>query len=223
MNFTVPMDFNEMFDFLEKLRDNNNKEWMDANRKWYRSIRDDFVLWLDSLDLELSHLHDNYYSTPGKRGINRINNNLMYHPLKPVYKDHFGAVLDKAPNSADFYIELGVDNCLVAGGFWRPGPRTLASIRQGIDYNGEELVELMDKPSFKKTFGGFYKDERLTRPPKGYFADHPHLELLKNKTFAVEHRFPRADALSEGFREKVLALYMEMLPFRNYLNQAASV
>ena len=217
------MDFNEMFDFLEKLQANNNKEWMDTNRKWYRSLRSDFILWLDGLDLELSQLHGDYYPTPGKRGVNRINNNLMYHPNKPVYKDHFGAVLDKAPNSADFYIELGLGNCLVAGGFWRPEPRTLASIRQGIDYNGEELVELMDRPSFKRIFGGLYQDEKLVQAPKGYDRDHPHIELIKNKTFAVEHRFPRADALAGGFREKILDLYKEMLPFRSYLNQAASV
>lgn len=217
------MDFHEMFNFLEKLQANNNKEWMDANRKWYRSLRGDFILWLDRLDTDLSQLHEGYYPTPGIRGITRINNNLMYHPHKPVYKDYFGAVLDKAPRSADFYIELGLGHCLVAGGFWRPDSKTLGSIRQGIDYNGEELVELMARPSFKKTFGGLYQDEKLIQAPKGYSQEHPHIELIKNKTFAVEHRFPRADVLREDFREKILTLYLEMLPFRSYLNQAASV
>ncbi|WP_349351518.1 DUF2461 family protein [Flagellimonas sp. MMG031] len=28
------MDFNDLFHFLEELQQNNNKEWMDANRKW---------------------------------------------------------------------------------------------------------------------------------------------------------------------------------------------
>src|SRR5690606_17153448 len=61
----VPMDFNDMFNFLEKLQANNNKAWMDANRKWYRSLRGDFILWLDGLDMELSQLHEGYYPTPG--------------------------------------------------------------------------------------------------------------------------------------------------------------
>lgn len=212
-----------MFDFLEKLRANNNKEWMDANRKWYRSLRNDFIHWLDDLDYGISQLHGDYCPTPGKKGINRINNNLMYHPHKPIYKDHFGAVLDKAPHRADFYIELGLDHCLLAGGFWRPDPRTLASIREGIDYNGEELVELLERPSFKKIFGGLYRDEKLAQAPKGFSREHPFIELLKHKTFAVEHSFPREEVFKDGFGAKVRSVYLEMLPFRRYLNQAVSV
>lgn len=217
------MDFSALFDFLGKLQKNNSKEWMDANRKWYRTLRNDFVIWLDDLDLTMSQLHDDYYPTPGKKGINRINNNLMFHPHKPIYKDHFGAGLDKAPNTADFYIEVGVKQCLLAGGFWRPDPKTLRSIRDGIDYNGEELQEILDRPVFKKLFGKLYEDEKLTNAPKGFSNDHPHIKLLRNKTFAVVHEMKKEEILREDFEEKIKLVYLEMLPFRRYLNNAASV
>ncbi|WP_420400160.1 DUF2461 domain-containing protein [Flagellimonas sp.] len=217
------MDFSELFDFLTQLQKNNSKEWMDANRKWYRTLRNEFVVWLDDLDLTMSHLHDDYYPTPGKKGINRINNNLMFHPHKPIYKDHFGAGLDKAPNTADFYIEVGVKQCLLAGGFWRPDPKTLRSIRDGIDYNGEELQEILDRPSFKELFGSLYEDEKLTNAPKGFANDHPHIDLLRNKTFAVVHEMKREEVLRDDFKEKIKIVYLEMLPFRRYLNNAASV
>ena len=158
---------------------------------------------------------------PKKKGINRINNNLLFHPNKPVYKDHFGAGLDKAPKSADFYIEIGVNGSFLAGGFWRPEPKILRNIREGIDYNGEELVKILNTPSFQSTFNGLYEDVKLTRPPKGYSAEHPHIDLLKNKTFAVVHQLDKQEVLSPNFKDKVLAVYAEMLPFRRYLNQAA--
>ncbi|PRX54297.1 DUF2461 domain-containing protein [Flagellimonas meridianipacifica] len=214
------MNFKELFDFLHQLQQNNSKEWMDANRKWYTSLRKDFIAWLDDLDYTMAKLDEEYYPTPGKKGINRINNNLMFHPNKPVYKDHFGAGLDKAPNSADFYIEVGVKQCLLAGGFWRPEPKTLRSIREGIDYNGEELQAILDKPKFKRFFGELYEDERLKKPPKGFTKDHPHIELLKNKTFAVVHELDKEDVLKPNFKEKMKEVYLEMLPFRRYLNQA---
>ncbi len=217
------MDFHDLFDFLEQLEQNNHKEWMDTHRKWYESLRANYILWLDDLDTELAQLHDDYYPTPGKQGINRINNNLMFHPQKPVYKDHFGAGLDKAPNSADFYIEIGLKQCLFAGGFWRPKAKTLQSIREGIDYDGEELLSILNKPSFKSMFGGLYQDEKLTNAPKGFSQDHPHIELLKNKTFAVAHQFDRAEVFQNDFKEKIIAVYMEMLLFRRYLNRAASI
>jgi len=217
------MNFNELFRFLEELQQNNHKEWMDNNRKWYQRLRADFIIWLDDLDLLFSELDPDYYSTPGKKGINRINNNLMFHPNKPVYKDHFGAGLDKAPNSADFYIEVGLKNCLFAGGFWRPDPKTLKNIREGIDYNGEELQQIISKKSFKKLFGKLYEDEKLTKAPKGFDNDHQHIELLRNKTFAVVHEITREDVLSPNFTKRIEEVYFEMLPFRRYLNQAAMV
>ena len=194
---------------------------MDANRKWYQEVRQDFVGWLDGLDAELMARDDDYYPTPGKKGINRINNNLMFHPNKPVYKDHFGAGLDKAPKSADFYIHIGLNECMLAGGFWRPDPKTLRNIRDGIDYNGEELVAILNKDSFTNTFGDLYKDEKLTNAPKGFSADHPHIELLKNKSFAVAKAITPEMVLHPDFDALVLDVYFEMLPFRRYLNEAA--
>ncbi|MEM9648731.1 MAG: DUF2461 domain-containing protein [Bacteroidota bacterium] len=217
------MDFIALFDFLEQLQKNNNKEWMDANRKWYKSLRAQFIDWLDDLDYTLAELDEEYYPTPGKKGINRINNNLMFHPHKPIYKDHFGAGLDKAPNSADFYVEVGLKQCLLAGGFWRPDPKTLRSIREGIDYNGEEFQAILGRPSFKKLFGGLYEDEKLTNAPKGFSNDHPHITLLRNKTFGVEHVLKREEVFQPNFKDKIISVYQEMLAFRRYLNNTVSV
>ncbi|UJH67782.1 DUF2461 domain-containing protein [Allomuricauda sp. SCSIO 65647] len=215
------MNFKNLFNFLEKLQKNNNKEWMDANRKWYHQVRNDFIAWLDGLDATLAEQDRDYYATPGKKGINRINNNLMFHPNKPVYKDHFGAGLDKAPRSADFYLHIGVNECMLAGGFWRPETKVLKNIRDGIDYNGEELMKIINKKSFQKTFGDLYEDEKLINAPKGFSNDHPHIDLLKNKSFAVVREITKQDVLHPDFDQTVLTTYFEMLPFRRYLNEAA--
>ncbi|NNL09749.1 MAG: DUF2461 domain-containing protein [Croceitalea sp.] len=217
------MDFNALFLFLNTLQKNNSKDWMDAHRKEYKVLREAFIVWLDGLDMMMAELDRDYYPTPGKKGINRINNNLMFHPNKPVYKDHFGAGLDKAPNSADFYIEIGVKQCILAGGFWRPDPKILRNLRDGIDYNGEELKAIINKPSFKKLFGDLYEDVKLTNAPKGFSNDHPHIDLLKNKSFAVVHELATEEVLKPNFEEKIKTVYMEMLPFRRYLNKAAFI
>lgn len=217
------MDFNSLINFLQALQKNNSKEWMDANRKRYHQVRDMYIAWLDDLDATLEGLDDEYYSTPGKKGINRINNNLMFHPNKPIYKDHFGAGLDKRPNTGDFYLEIGVEESLFAGGLWRPDSKTLRSIRDAIDYDGEEFKKIINKPSFKKTFGELYEDAKLVQAPKGFSNDHPHIDLLRNKTFAVIHRFPNKEVFRKDFKEKVIRVYLEMLPFRRYLNRAISV
>ncbi len=196
---------------------------MDAHRKRYFEVRDEFIYWLNDLDATLASLDREYYPTPGKKGINRINNNLMFHPHKPTYKDHFGAGLDKRPGTGDFYIQIGLKESLLAGGLWRPDPKALKSIREAIDYDGEAFKKILDKKSFKETFGSLYADEKLTHAPKGFSNDHPHIGLLRNKTFAVVHPLAQADVLRPDFKEKLIQVYREMRPFRRYLNQALTV
>lgn len=196
---------------------------MDANRKWYKEVRDDYIAWLDKMNAKLASIDDEYYDTPGKKGINRINNNLMFHPNKPIYKDHFGAGFDKRPNTGDFYVEIGIERCMFAGGLWRPAPKTLRSIRDAIDYDGEELKKILAKKSFKKLFGGLYEDVKLTNAPKGFSNDHPHIDLLRNKTFAVATEFSTDLVFQDDFEAFLINSYKEMLPFRTYLNKAITV
>ncbi|AXT61028.1 DUF2461 domain-containing protein [Aquimarina sp. AD10] len=218
------MDFNILFEFLHDLQNNNHKDWMDANRKQYHSVRNSFVKWLDQVDGKLATIDPEYYPTPGKKGINRINNNLLFHPNKPVYKDHFGAGLDQRTKQGDFYIHIGLSECLIAGGYWKPDNKILNSIREAIDYDGEKLINILNKKSFKNVFGGLLPDEdKLKTAPKGYSSDHQHIDLLRHKTFAVIHPLNREDILKDDFMDRVLTVYKEMLPFRRYLNQAVTV
>lgn len=196
---------------------------MDEHRSWYKEVRNDLMGWLDDMNVKIGLIDPDYYDTPGKKGINRINNNLMFHPEKPTYKDHFGAGLDKRPDTGDFYIEIGIERSLLAGGFWRPQTKRLRSIRDAIDFNGEELKKVLEKKSFKKVFGGLYEDTKLVNSPKGFTNDHSHIDLLRNKTFAVAHSFSTEEVLKENFDKKVIEVYKEMLPFRKYLNRAITV
>ena len=218
------MNFNELYDFLRDLESNNNKEWMDNNRKRYHKVRDQYIEWLDKMNKKLAAIDPDYFDTPGKKAVNRINNNLLYHPNRPIYKDHFGAGLDQRSKQGDFYIHLGTSESFIAGGYWKPGNKILKSIREAIDYNGEEFIKILNKKSFQDTFGGLIEtEEKLSTAPKGFSQDHQFIDLLRHKTFAVEHRLTQKEVISENFEEKVITVYEEMLPFRRYLNQAVTV
>ena len=79
-------------------------------------VRDTFIGWLDQMNDKLAKIDPNYTQTSGRKSINRINNNLMFHPDKPIYKDHFGAGLDQVTKMGDFYIHLGISESFIAGG-----------------------------------------------------------------------------------------------------------
>ncbi|MCH4821667.1 DUF2461 domain-containing protein [Gramella lutea] len=217
------MSFNKLFQFLRNLNKNNHKEWMDEHRKQYHEVRDFYIKWLNEMDIKLAAVDPDYSPTTGKQAINRINNNLLFHPDKPIYKDHFGAGLDKEKGKGDFYIHIGINGSFVAGGFYKPKKQILDSIRAAIDYNGNEFKKILREKSFKETFGGLMEEEKLKTAPKGYSQDHEHIDLLRNKSFAVMHELTQKEIMEDDFQEKLVDIYKKMLPFRNYLNHAITV
>ena len=88
------MDFSTLFSFLGDLQENNHKEWMDANRKRYHELRDDFISWLDMLNAELEEKDAAYFSTPGKRGINRIILKIFINNVETIFLFSCLTVLD---------------------------------------------------------------------------------------------------------------------------------
>lgn len=217
------MSFEHLYEFLTALDQNNSKDWMDINRKQYHRVRDFYIAWLDAMNEKLAAIDTDYFVTPGKKAINRINNNLMFQPLKPVYKNHFGAGLDQISKQGDFYIHIGIEENFIGGGYWHPSSKVLKSIREAIDYNGHELVAILNKKSFKETFGDLLPTKSLKNAPKGYQADHQYIKLLRRKSFAAGKTFTKQEVLAPDFNQRVVALYKELLPFRRYLNNAVTV
>ena len=196
---------------------------MDLHRKEYYQVRDFYIEWLDGMNNKLADIDDAYFYTPGKKAINRINNNLLYHPNKPTYKDHFGAGLDQRSKQGDFYIELGVNGSYFGGGYWHPSSKILKSLREAIDYDGMTLLKIIQKKSFKEMFGELVTDHPLKTSPKGFSVDHKHIDLLRRKSFAASCSLSESEIVQEGFENKVIAIYKELLPFRRYLNNAVTV
>ena len=106
-------------------------------------------------------------------------------------------------------------------GYYHPGSEILGKIREAIDYNGEELVSIIEEDRFQSFFGGLWApDDRLTNAPKGYANDHPHIDLLKLKNFGIEYTLERSQVFEPDFEDLVVEVYMAVLPFRRYLLQA---
>jgi uncharacterized protein (TIGR02453 family) len=217
------MNFQKLYDFLRELQANNHKEWMDANRKRYHALRDDFINFVDELNRRLSKADPSLLPKPGREAVNRINNNLLFHPNAPTYKDHFAAGLDGNQHTASLYLHIGLGENLVAGGFYKPSSEYLKRIRAAIDYDGEVLKGILEQLSFRDTFGELMDTGKLKTAPKGYSQGHPHIELLRHKSFAVAHYFTQEEVQAEGFIDRTVEVFEAMQPLREYLNRAVSV
>ncbi|MEL7002500.1 MAG: DUF2461 domain-containing protein [Bacteroidota bacterium] len=194
-----------IFEFLEALTKNNSKEWMDANRSWYEEAKGAVVELFDPILDSLKDIDPMIIQASARKSINRINNNLMFHPERPTYKDHFGIGFGHGKGLADFYVHLGIHETLIAGGIWHPDNSKLKKIREEIDYEGKQLSKILNSKPFSEWFE-IYKEDALKTAPKGYSQDHEFIDLLRLKSIAAMREITREDILSDHFPEMLIKL-----------------
>lgn len=209
----------DIFQFLEALAANNSKEWMDKNRSWYETAKGEVIELFDPILAELHRVDPRIVQPTARKAISRINNNLMFHPDRPTYKDHFGVVFGYGKGLADFYVGLGLREIEIAGGLWHPDSERLKKVRLEIDYEGDKLHQIIMSEPFQTHFELFKRDT-LKTSPKGYPKDHEYIELLRLKSFAAFRQITRKDVYSSKFPEMVIESYLAIVPMLDFINRA---
>ena len=192
---------------------------MDKNRSRYEEVKQILVDMFDPILEELKQFDPRIIQPNARKSLSRINNNLMFHPDRPIYKDHMGLGFGYGKGLADFYIHLGVNEQLIAGGLWHPSADKLKLLRQEIDYEGERLMQIIGRPEFANHFI-IYEEDMLKGTPKGYTADHPQIHLLKMKSLAAYRPITRQDFYGQGFTDLVIESYKAIVPLLDFANTA---
>ena len=210
--------------FLKDIRDHNDREWMQANKKVYLAAKDTFHEFIRELIAGISKFDETVLGLEPKDCTFRLNRDIRFSNDKRPYKVHFGAAImeggRKSPNPT-YYIRVEPGKSFLAGGVYRPEAEHLKKIRQEIDYNAGELKKILEEKKFAKTFGPM-TGESLKTAPKGYPKDHPNIEILRLKSFLVTRDLTDKDVLGKDFLKLVLADFEVMSPFNQYLSVAIS-
>ena len=217
------MSKRKILDFLRDLSDNNSKQWMDAHRDRYEEAKQ---IWLDECGRLLDKLgeQDHFYREIEPRdAIERINNNLLYHPERPTYKNNFGFAPGEQKGSG-LYVYVSPPYSFIAGGVHNPDNGMLKKIRAKIDKRGQELKDILSDEDFKSYFdGGLEEDPKMLKTsPQGYSGDHEYIDLLRRKNFTISKRITQDDVLGDDFPALVVEAYTKMRPLLVYMREALS-
>ncbi|MCO5259389.1 MAG: DUF2461 domain-containing protein [Crocinitomicaceae bacterium] len=201
-----------LFNYLNTLKQNNNREWFDANKRDYEKAKNEATSIFDAINLELSKIDDF-----GKYRIYRIYRDVRFSLDKTPYKNHFGAIyMRKQPNNrGSFYVHLEPDNSFVGGGFWSPEKDDLLKIRQAIAIEDDLEIILNDK-ILKKELGGLL-GEAVKTAPKGFDKNHSRIALIRQKQFLLKKSFTDKEVMADDFTKKVIETYKTMHPFFLYM------
>ena len=162
------------------------------------------------------------YLTDPKKAIYRIHRDTRFSKDKKPYKTHIAAVFihkSLAKHAgAGFYFHVSAKEIWVGGGVYMPGAAVLLAIRRHIAKDPSAYQAAVSAKAFKERFGEVV-GEKLARPPKGFAADHPAIEALKQKQFLAGETLDPELALSPKLAPELSKRFQALAPFIEYLNE----
>ena len=209
--------------FLKALKNNNNKEWFDKNRKIYEQAKADYLNFVTIMLNEIQGFDTSLMELQPKQCIFRLNRDVRFSKNKDPYKTNFGASFSKGAKkiqTAGYYFHLEPGENFVGGGLWMPMAPDLNKVRQEIDYCFKEFSSILKKPAFKSTYGDMDNSMKLVRPPKGFDVDNPALEYLKLKSFVVTRSIKDTELTDKQLVKNVVKYFKTIAPLVHFLNRA---
>ena len=212
----------ETLEFLHDLALNNNREWFTEHKHRF----EDFLI-APSLDFiaavgeRMPKLSQHVTCIPKRVGgsLFRIYRDVRFARDKRPYKTnigiHFRHEQARNAHAPGYYFHIGVDECFLGGGMWRPDGPSLYRIRSRIAEKPAAWKKAIQGRKFKRHFelGG----ESLKRPPKGFPPDHELLEHLKLKDFIAIQQFEHSLILEPEVVDFAIEMYRSTAPLMRFL------
>jgi uncharacterized protein (TIGR02453 family) len=220
------VDFPRISAFLASLAANNEKAWFEANRSEYQALRDDYTAFVARIIASIAEWDETVRWVDPKDCIYRIHRDVRFSGDKTPYKTTFSAVISQhgrhGGQGPSYYFQVDEKGMLMAGGgVWMPPNDRLALIREHAAEHPERFGKILRGRTFKRTFGGLWDGHKLKRPPAGYPADHPLIEILKLKSFLVE-RERDVGRPADDVEPWIVETFRAMHPFILWLRDAVA-
>ncbi|HET7458324.1 MAG TPA: DUF2461 domain-containing protein [Gemmatimonadaceae bacterium] len=216
--------------FLRGLARHNDKAWFEAHRDAYeRDVRAPMRELIEEMDVRLASVAPEIVGDP-KASPFRIHRDVRFSKDKSPYKTfvacwffHRDAGRTAAPHdnggAAGFYFHLEPDASISAGGLYRPPRAALAKVREALDENPRGLAKSLGGACAER-FGALTEEYVLTRPPRGYAADHPAAPWLRFTSFTSSRRLTDADVTSASLADTLAEDFAALTPLVRWLNSA---
>ena len=203
-----------IFQFFNKLEQNNNREWFEQHKPEFKALETTVKQFGEALKDQL-----NQHDSIDRFKLFRVYRDVRFSKDKTPYKTHFGMAWHrtKPEYRGGYYLHLKPNDIFLACGFWDPNPADLKRIRQEIDMDADEYRDIINEPNFKRIWGELQGDAVKTAP-KGYAKDHPNIDLLRHKQHIFMVRYNEEDVTAEDFLDRLDTALQAVRPFVDYMS-----
>jgi uncharacterized protein (TIGR02453 family) len=202
-------------EFLRELKENNDREWFTPRKEVYQTqVLAPMVELVGLLHGEMLRFAPDYVGEP-KKCVFRIYRDTRFAKDKTPYKTHVAAAMWKNGGEkgrrAGFYFSVSPEEVEVGGGLYGPDPAVLLKVRQYVAEHHK---------AFRKTFSGELYGESAARAPKGFDPEHPAIDLIKHKHFAVIETLPPELATTPKLFPELVKRLKAITPLLDFVNRA---
>jgi uncharacterized protein (TIGR02453 family) len=218
----VPYFNQKALDFLRQLKRNNRREWFEARREIYeRDVKAPMLVLIEKItegmmDYAPAHVR------PAQKSMMRIYRDTRFSADKTPYKPHVAAWwsrngMEKTSGSG-YYFHLSATELLIAAGVFMPPKDQLLAIRRHLLAHHEEYRRLIEAKKVRAKMRP-HDPAALSRPPKGFPADHPAIEWIKSRQWGVIVTLPAEPALDPRLAATIGEYFRLSQPLVDFLNQ----
>lgn len=209
-------------EFLDDLRENNNRDWFIGQKKRYEAYKAEYH------DLVAAFLERMKQGDPSLERLEvknctfRVNRDIRFTKDKSPYKTHMGVWMNTnlGNNGPGYYVHLERGASFLAGGLYNPEADDLKKVRREIAFFHEDLEEIVQNPEFVKVFGTLDQDNSLKTAPKDFDKDHPAIHFLKLKAFTATAKLTDKEITSKDFVAKASQKLLLLKPLNQFINRA---
>jgi len=213
-----PLILSSALDFLRKLKNNNTRDWFNANKEKFLKEKQLMEVFADALLMELNS-HDIIETPSGKKSLHRIYRDTRFSKNKTAYKINWSGSFSRATKlrRGSYYFHIEPGNSFIAGGFWGPDPKDLKRIRDELAYDASPFKKILTSKSFISTFGTL-QGEQIKTTPKGFDSTNDAIVLLRFKQFLASRKFTDQEVLSKTFLKEANKTFKNLRPFFDYMS-----
>lgn len=207
--------------FLRNLAKHNDREWFQPRKAQFEAeLREPMLAIVRKVTDAMLDFAPNHVR-PAEKSLFRIYRDTRFSHDKRPYKTHVAAWwshqgLEKT-SGAGYYFHVSAKEVVIAAGAYMPEKEQLAAIRHWLLDNHADFRKLLKKPAVRKAFTEF-EGNALTRPPKGFPADHPAIDLIQYKQWGLSATLPPKAALDTAFAATIIRYFRLAAPMVDALN-----
>ena len=211
----------EALTFLRNLAKHNDREWFQPRKAQFETELKEPMLAVIRKVTDAMTDFAPAFVRPAEKSIFRIYRDTRFSHDKRPYKTHIAAWwshqgLEKT-SGAGYYFHVSAKEMIIAAGAYMPEKDQLAQIRHWLLDHHLELKKLLQSPKVRSTFTEF-EGNALTRPPKGFPADHPALDLIRRKQWGLAATLPADTALRPDLAAVIIRHFKIATPVVAALN-----